>query len=175
MTTRVGHSPGGRNISQENWLESWSKRRDMDSSRCLLSMWAVCVGWRVVRGAGGEIFTWTLRALIPPDLWEPGSSSFYGGAHKRLCPSYLSYPTPCHVTPVVWGHCHPSPGKQASPNTSHPTPLLHSGCLLCELLKIFSLLIIYTYWEWSVLVCMICRRKFEVSKRNRWAGLKDLR
>lgn len=80
---------------------------------------------------------------------EYGSSSFCGGLR---CPSNLSYPTPCHVTPVVGGHCHPSPWKQASPNTSHPTPLLHSGCLLRELLKIFSLLIIYTYWECSVLM-----------------------
>ena len=174
MTTRVSHSFLGRNISQENWLERWSKCRDMDTSQCLLSMWGVCVCVCVcvVRGAGGVVFTWILRALIPPDLWEHGSSSFCG---VLRCPSNLSYPAPCHVTPVVWGHCHLSPWKQASPNTSHPTPLLHNGCLLRELLKIISLLIIYTYWEWSVLMCMIWGRKFEVSKWDRWAGLKDLR
>ena len=173
MTTRVGHSPGGRNISQENWLESWSKHRDMDSSRCLLSMWLVCVC--VACGAWCRWWDLYLDIKSSDPSWfirEHGSSSFYGGLR---CLSNLSYPIPCHVIPVVWGHCHPSPRKQASPNTSHPIPLLHSGCLLCELLKIFSLLIIYTYWEWSVLMCMICRRKFEVSKRNRWAGLKDLR
>ena len=176
MTTRVSHSflEAETFHKKTDWrdgvsVETWtlvSVCSQCEGCVC------VCVCVCVVRGAGGVVFTWILRALIPPDLWEHGSSSFCG---VLRCPSNLSYPAPCHVTPVVWGHCHLSPWKQASPNTSHPTTLLHNGCLLRELLKIFSLLTIYTYWEWSVLMCMIWGRKFEVSKWDRWAGLKDLR
>ena len=146
MTTRVSHSflEAETYHKKTDWrdgvsVETWTLVGALNVSCVCVCVWCRWCGLYLDIKSSDP--SWFIR--------EHGSSSFCGALS---CPSNLSYPAPCHVTPVVWGHCHLSPWKQASPNTSHPTPLLHNGCLLCELLKILSLLIIYTYWEWSVLI-----------------------